>query len=222
MLIVENVSRSFRIAGIRKAILDSVNLHVRPGEIVSLTGKSGCGKSTLLNIISGLVRPERGGVSVDGKRMNYWFDFLSARARNRHMGFVFQTFRLLSDETVWQNILLPLRIQGWISKKDRDYARTLLKDLEIEDHAKMKAGLLSGGQKQRVALARALVTRPGLILADEPTANLDKATAVEIYQLLGKLKDEGKAILVVTHQDYMFEHSDRVVVLENGKLREGL
>ena len=218
MLKLDKVTKYYRIAGKKRLILDSVNLEIKKGEIVSLTGKSGCGKSTLLNIISGIVKPSHGKVFVNNKPMHFFFDFLSSRMRNRQMGFVFQTFRLLSNESVWANILLPLRIKGWISKKDREYGDQILRSLEISDYKHMKAGLLSGGQKQRVALARALINKPEVILADEPTANLDKATSLEIYKILQTLKEEGKTILVVTHQDYMFDHSDRIYQLQDGKL----
>lgn len=220
VLELENISRHFNIAGQKVTILDGINLSMNKGEIVSLTGKSGCGKSTLLNIISGIIRPDHGKIRLFGNPVFYGLDILSSRIRNRHMGFVFQTFRLVSNESVYSNVLLPLKIKGRITRQDREYVDTLLEKLEIATHRNHKAGLLSGGQKQRVAMARALVNRPGLILADEPTANLDKSTAIEIYKILEDLKTEGKTILVVTHQDYMFEHSDRVLELSGGKLTE--
>ena len=218
MLRLEGVSKSYRIGGTRKIILDSADLEIKPGEITAITGKSGTGKTTLLNIISGLTAPDKGKVYFKEKRIHYFLDIQPAYLRSRKMGFVFQTFRLLPDETVEANILLPARIKGTIRKAEKERLSALLKDLGIEDARRMKAGLLSGGQKQRVAIARALLNSPELLLADEPTANLDNETSHDIRSIFKSLADSGIAVLLVSHQDELLSLSRKTYVLQDGKL----
>lgn len=217
---IENIKKHYRIAGEKKTILQGINLEVLDGQIVSITGKSGCGKTTLLNIISGLTRPSEGSIFIDDKRITHWLDILSSRNRNQKMGFIFQTFRLLPNETVMSNILLPARINGTVNKQLKYYAGETLSKLKIYKYHNSKVGILSGGQKQRVAIARALINNPKVILADEPTANLDKKTSIDIFSILEDLKKEGKTILIITHKDYMHERSDIVYTMENGLLEE--
>lgn len=218
MLKLDNISKYYRIAGKKRKILDGINLEIKKGEMLSITGKSGSGKSTLLNVISGITKPTSGKIYYNNKRIIYFLDIFSSHFRNKSIGFIFQTFRLLPDETVLSNILMPGRIKGWIGKKTRNYIDDIIKELEIEDFKQTKAGLLSGGQKQRAAIARALVNKPDIILADEPTANLDKDTSKEIFKILENLVKNGHAVLVVTHQDYLFEHSKLVYNLKDGRL----
>lgn len=220
MLKLENIKKVYRIAGIKKTILDNVSLEIKPGEIISLTGKSGSGKTTLLNIISGLTVPTLGSVYICGRKITYFLDILPARMRNSKIGFVFQTFRLMPDETTWSNILLPARIHGVIGCKTLEYADELLKKLGLSEYKYTRAALLSGGQKQRAAIARAFINKPELILADEPTANLDNETAAEIYGFLFDFARSGKSVLVVTHSDYMLSHSERIYSINNGILDE--
>ncbi len=218
MLRLESICKSYNIGRLKLQVLKNVSLEVKRGEIISVTGKSGAGKTTLLNIIAGLTKPDRGTVFLNNKRLFYFLDIMPARFRNQKIGFVFQTFRLLQNETVYFNVLLPLIISGWIGKKKRDFAEGLLKKLEIWDHKDCRVSMLSGGQKQRVAFARALINDPDLILADEPTANLDVETAKEVGKLLISISREGKAVFLVTHQDYLFRHSDRIYELKDGFL----
>ncbi len=217
-LSISGIKKHYRIAGSRRIVLDGIDLDVRAGEIISITGQSGCGKTTLLNVISGVTTPDSGKVVINGKKIHYVFDFQPARRRNREIGFVFQTFRLLSDETVMSNVLLPARIRGRVGKETKEYVNDILGRLKIYKYRSMKTGLLSGGQKQRVAIARALVNDPLLILADEPTANLDRQTAIEIFDILIGLRNEGKSIIVVTHTDYMHDKSDAVYTMDKGKI----
>ena len=219
ILCVENISKRYRIAGVSKQILNGVDLSLESGQICSITGMSGCGKTTLLNIIAGITRPGGGSVHINGRKMTHALDIVASRRRNREIGFVFQTFRLLNEETVLSNVLLPARIRGRIGRETREYADEILERLKIYKFKKTKAAILSGGQKQRVAIARALVNRPNLILADEPTANLDRKTAREIFDILLDLKSAGKAVLIVTHDDYMHRQSDLVYTMEDGGLR---
>ena len=215
---VEHVHKHYRIAGERTGVLCGVDFALDGGMICSISGASGCGKTTLLNVIAGITTPDRGTVHINGSRMIYALDLLSSRRRNRDIGFIFQTFRLLYDETVMANVLLPARIRGRAGRDTKERAHALLDRLGLARFASMKTAVLSGGQKQRVAIARALINDPGLILADEPTANLDKNTAREIFGILLDLKREGKAVLIVTHDEYMLRTSDAVYVMENGRL----
>ncbi len=217
---VNNIEKHYTIAGHKRIILKTINLAVKKGEIISITGKSGCGKTTLLNVISGITKPDNGTIHINDKKINYHFDFLTSRQRNNNIGFIFQTFKLLFDETVFSNVLLPARLKGKVNAEIKDYACEVLSKLKIYKYRNSIAGILSGGQKQRVAIARALINKPSIILADEPTANLDKQTSIQIFDTLEELKDEGKAILIITHKDYMHERSDIVYSMHEGELQQ--
>jgi ABC-type lipoprotein export system ATPase subunit len=206
ILSLNGLHKHFNIAGSRVSVIDDISLDLREGEIVALTGKSGCGKSTLLNIITGITRPDDGRITFKEKRIHYWSDIFMSRLRNREIGQIFQTFRLLEEETVMSNLMMPARIRGKAGRRVKEYAMEILGR--------------TGGQKQRVAIARAIVNRPSLILADEPDANLDSVTSMEIFALLEMLRDEGKSILIVTHKEYMLKKADRTYTMENGRLRE--
>ncbi len=218
MLKLENISKIYKIAGIKRIIIDRAFLEIKSGEIVSITGKSGSGKTTLLNIIAGLTKPSGGSIYFNGKKIIYFLDIFTAKLRNSRIGFVFQTFRLLENETVWSNILLPARIGSRLNRKTIDRAYKILKKLSISEYKDVPAALLSGGQKQRVALARAVINDPDLILADEPTANLDGNTSKDIAGILGAFAGEGKSVLIVTHDKHIFRHSDKIYSLADGKL----
>ncbi len=218
LLRLADIRKEYAAAGHKKRILDGLDLELDRGQLVSVTGKSGCGKTTLLNIIAGITYPDRGKVFINDKKIGFLFDCSLSRRRNREIGLIFQTFRLLDNESVLSNVFLPARIKGSIGKETKEYVYEILGKLRIYKYRKSRVGILSGGQKQRVAIARALVNRPSIILADEPTANLDKKTSVEIFDILEELKDEGKALLIVTHKEYMHKRSLRVFNLENGKL----
>ncbi len=219
LLKLDNIHKSFRIAGVRTPVLRGLSLDIGEGEIVSVTGKSGCGKTTMLNIIAGVISSDHGKLHLRGRRIFNFFDILASRRRNRHLGFIFQNFRLIPDETVFANVLLPARIRGKVGSDTVLYARELMSRLRIYKYRNTRAGRLSGGQKQRVAIARALINRPSLILADEPTANLDKQTALEIFSILEDIKSSGTSVLIITHTDYMHERSDRVYNMEDGVLK---
>lgn len=220
VLSLNGLHKHFNIAGSRVSVIDDISLDLREGEIVALTGKSGCGKSTLLNIITGITRPDDGRITFKEKRIHYWSDIFMSRLRNREIGQIFQTFRLLEEETVMSNLMMPARIRGKAGRNVKDYAMEILGRTGMAEFHRTRTGLLSGGQKQRVAIARAIVNRPSLILADEPDANLDSVTSMEIFALLEMLRDEGKSILIVTHKEYMLKKADRTYTMENGRLRE--
>jgi len=220
LLKLENINKSFRIAGKKTRVLNDLSFEINKGEIVSITGKSGCGKSTMLNIIAGLIKADTGKMFLREKRIRNFFDIITSRRRNREFGFIFQNFRLMNDETVKANILLPARIRGRVNKEVSLYADELMTKLDIAEYKNTKTGRLSGGQKQRVAIARALINKPSMILADEPTANLDKKTALEIFSILQDIKKQGTAILIITHTDYMHKKSNRTYLMEEGVLKK--
>lgn len=216
---IKNLNKSYKIAGEKISIIEDLSLDVDRGEIVAITGRSGCGKTSLLNIITGITKPDSGEIYFREKRVRYFSDFVTSRLRNREIGQIFQTFRLLEDETVMTNVMMPARIRGRAGSSVRNYAVELLGKAGIAEFQNTKAGLLSGGQKQRVAIARAIVNRPSLILADEPDANLDIETSMDIFRLLETLKREGKSIIIVTHKDYMLKKADRTYRMERGRLK---
>ncbi|HOP64758.1 MAG TPA: ABC transporter ATP-binding protein [Spirochaetota bacterium] len=220
LLSVKELNKSYRIAGKRISIINNLSMEIDRGRIVAITGKSGCGKTSLLNIITGISKPDRGEIRFNGRKLHLKSDFLMSKVRNRDIGQIFQTFRLLEDETVISNVLMPARIRGKAGGRVKSYALDILDKAGIFEFRNTKAGLLSGGQKQRVAIARAMVNRPSLILADEPTANLDSETAMDIFRLLETLKNEGKSIIIVTHSDYMLKIADHSYRMENGTLTE--
>lgn len=221
LLALSHVAKSFRISGKRVEILRDISLEVHAGEWIGLMGNSGSGKTTLLSLIAGLIRPEKGQVFWHGKKLRYFFDIYPAFLRNRHIGFIFQDFRLIESESVWENLLLPLRIKGWYSKKDLIRAEWLLEKVGLKTHRRHKAGLLSGGQKQRLSLARALLLQPSLILADEPFANLDENTSEEMIELLLSLrKEEPFAMILVHHRKKLTKYCEKTHHLREGRLHE--
>lgn len=219
LLRLEGIHKSFRGSATGRPVLDNLDFEMGYGKIVSLSGRSGCGKTTLLNIIAGMIPPDRGDIILDGRRIRCHCDYSASRRRNRHVGLIHQTFRILPSETVMWNVLLPARIRGSVSRETRAYAEELLGRMSMYRYRGQPAGTLSGGQKQRVAIARALINRPSLILADEPTANLDSRTAQEIYDILKSIRDEGRSVLLVTHWEHMRAFSDEVYEMDMGRLR---
>ncbi len=217
---VKNINKSYKIAGNKINIIDNLSLELDKGEIIAITGRSGCGKTTLLNILTGITKPDSGEIIFREKKMKYFSDFSMSRLRNREIGQIFQTFRLLEDETVMSNVMMPAHIRGKAGSEVRNYAIEILGKAGIAEFQNTKTGLLSGGQKQRVAIARAMVNRPSLILADEPDANLDVETSMEIFKLLEMLKREGKSIIIVTHKQYMLKKADRTYKMDKGRLTE--
>lgn len=199
--------------------LAGLNLVVNGGETLAVLGPSGSGKSTLLNMIAGLDRPTGGTVNVAGLRVDTLTEAASARYRRERVGMVFQFFNLLDDLTVTDNILLPAQLAGTPRPAARTRAAALLRQLGIERHADAYPGRLSGGERQRVAVARALMNRPALLLADEPTGALDRASASEVRRLLVELNREGQTILLVTHDTALAEScATRMIELVDGAI----
>ena len=197
--------------------LDGVDLTVEEGEFVAIVGTSGSGKSTLLHMLGGLDRPDSGQVLVEGKDIFRLKDDRLAVFRRRKIGFVFQSYNLVPSLNVWENIVLPIGLDG--RKVDRDFVMDLVERIGMEDRLRALPGTLSGGQQQRVAIARALASRPAIILADEPTGNLDSRTEIEVVSLLKNCVTEyGQTLVMITHDETIAQMADRMIVIEDGKV----
>jgi len=213
------VSKSYREAGAEHLVLSAVDLVVRPSEFVVLLGKSGSGKSTLLNLISGMDTPSSGEVWLAGKPLQTLSEEERTQLRRRYIGFVFQAFNLLPTLTVEENVLLPLELNGVFDRKSHEAARRLLERVGLAGRNHQYPDRLSGGEQQRVAVARALAHRPLLLLADEPTGNLDADTGRQVLDLLEELaRETGRAVLVATHDREMVSRADRVLQPVQGRL----
>jgi putative ABC transport system ATP-binding protein len=198
--------------------LHEVDLSVGHGEFVAVTGPSGCGKSTLLNLLGGLDRPTGGEVWLHGERLTGSSEARLARLRRNEVGFVFQFFNLIANLTVADNVELPALLAGVPAREARRRAGELLERLGLTETGGRVSGDLSGGQQQRVAIARALVNRPSVLLADEPTGNLDTAAAREVLDVLCERHAEGQTIVLVTHDLRMASHAQRVVAMRDGRI----
>jgi putative ABC transport system ATP-binding protein len=200
-------------------VLKKASFFLKSGDFVALVGPSGSGKSTLLNLIGLLDRPDSGDIVVDGRSVTIISPPIAARLRNELIGFVFQSFHLLPRLTAWENVALPLFHRGVGRSERKGAALAMLGRVGLSDRAEHHPGKLSGGQRQRVAIARALVTEPRLILADEPTGNLDSATGLQVMDLLRQLnRDLGVTILMVTHDRDMARLCDRVIEIRDGRV----
>lgn len=197
--------------------IDNTNIQIKEGEFVAIVGKSGSGKSTLLHMIGGLDRPTSGKVIIDGKDIFTLKDEALAVFRRRKIGFIFQYYNLIPSLNVWENIVLPIGLDG--TKVDKDFVNDIIKTLGIEDKKSMLPNTLSGGQQQRVAIARALASKPAMILADEPTGNLDSKTEEEVITLLKmSAKKYGQTLIMITHDEAIAQMADRIIVIEDGKV----
>ena len=201
-------------------VLKGINLNVNKGEMVAIMGSSGSGKSTLLNIIGILDELDSGEYTLDGIEIKDLTEKKAAQYRNKFLGFVFQSFNLINFKNALENVALPLYYQGLKRKERQEKAMFHLEKVGLADWAKHLPNELSGGQKQRVAIARALAAEPKLLLADEPTGALDSATSHEIMQFLQQLNDEGKTILIVTHEEDISLMCKRIVRLKDGVILE--
>ena len=218
MIRLENVSKVYRIDRIETLALDHVNLRVEDGEFVSIMGPSGCGKSTLLNLAGLLDAPTKGKIAIDGETLTSYRDRDVASIRNRKIGFVFQTFHLVSDLTVLDNVEIPLLYRDISGRERRKMALAALDRVGLSSRIHHFPSQLSGGQQQRVAVARAIVGRPRNLLADEPTGNLDSQMGGEIMAILEELnRDEKTTVVMVTHDSRFAERTHRVVRLFDGR-----
>ena len=218
---VKNLSKVFDSVAGKVVALDNVNFTVKKGEFVSIVGPSGSGKSTLLNMIGALDRPTSGKVYINGVDIFSLNDSQIATMRNGLIGFIFQSFNLINRTTVLKNVKLPGTISGMDGTEANMRAMKILEALGIADKATQKPVNLSGGQQQRVAIARSLVNNPTIVLADEPTGNLDKETWGYILEFLYKLNEkEGKTIIIVTHDLNIIKHATRIVYLQDGEIEK--
>lgn len=200
--------------------LDGVSISVEEGEFVAIVGTSGSGKSTLLNMLGGLDRPTSGSVVVRGKELMQMKDEQLTIFRRRNVGFVFQNYNLLPILNVYENIVYPIEIDG--SKVDKEFVRQIICNLGLERKLKNMPNNLSGGQQQRVAIARALATKPAIILADEPTGNLDSKTSMDVILLMQSISREfNQTILMITHNEEIAQMADRMIRIEDGKVVSG-
>lgn len=220
VLQLTSVTKTYSIGGIKIDALKNVSLDIKSGEFVAIVGKSGSGKSTLMHIMGLLDTPTSGQVLLDGKEVGTLKEAQLAKIRNDGIGFVFQSFNLLSRATVLTNVILPLTYSNVSPVLWRKKAEDMIKLVELEDRKNNKSNELSGGQKQRVAIARALVNNPSIILADEPTGNLDSKTGDEIFALFTRLNKEGKTIVIVTHDDELASRVPRKVVIKDGQIEK--
>lgn len=217
-MVIRGLCHAYREADRRREVLHDIELEVRAGECVALVGRSGSGKSTLLNLIGGIDTPQRGEIIIDGQDLTRMTERERTLFRRRHIGFVYQFFNLLPTLTVLENLLLPLQL----NRLPAGRADTLLDSVGLADRASDFPDRLSGGEQQRVAIARALVHGPGLILADEPTGNLDETTGRQVLALLlGMVRENGGRLLLVTHAREVAALADRTLVLADGRLSRG-
>ena len=213
---VQDISRHYFVGQQTVKALDSITVDIKKNEYVSFMGASGSGKSTLMNIIGCLDSPTGGTYKLNNKDVSNMSENELAEIRNNEIGFVFQTFNLLPRASALDNVALPLVYAGYSSSDRKDLAMKALEDINLVDRATHKPNELSGGQRQRVAIARALVNDPSIILADEPTGNLDSKTSYSIMDLFSLLHEKGNTIIMVTHEEDIAKYSKRVVRLKDG------
>lgn len=218
MIKIENLWKVYDTGAIKVEALRGIDLHIEKGDFVSIIGPSGSGKSTLMNILGCLDKASQGAYALDGINVEQLDDIKLARVRNKKIGFVFQSFNLLARVPSIHNVEIPL-IYGKVKSDERKaLALEALEKVGLGDRTSHKSNELSGGQKQRVAIARALVTKPAIILADEPTGNLDSVSTQEIMEIFKQLNKEGTTVIIVTHEDDIAAQTNRVIKFTDGKI----
>lgn len=216
MIVIEKLSKTYDKAD--RAALDGVDITIKDGEFVSVVGKSGSGKSTLLHIIGGIEKPSSGKITVDGIDLTTASDNELSDYRSKKTGFVFQSFHLEPSFTVYDNVRLPLLITGIPFEEHKERIEQILEKVDLKQKINDKASKLSGGEKQRCAIARALVCNPPLILADEPCGNLDSENSLKIMNLLKGINEEGKGVILVTHDKEAAHYAKRIIELKDGRI----
>jgi putative ABC transport system ATP-binding protein len=220
LISMRNIWKTYQMGSEELHALKGVSFEVEKGEYVAIIGPSGSGKSTLMNLIGCLDSPSKGEYWINGQEVAKMTDDELARIRNKEIGFVFQTFNLLSRATALHNVELPLIYAGIGTAERNEKARKTLESVELGDRVTHKPNELSGGQRQRVAIARALVNNPSILLADEPTGALDSKTSVEIMLLFEKLHSDGNTIILVTHEPDIAERAHRVITIRDGEIEK--
>ncbi len=221
LISVKNISKTYEIGGNKIQALKDTSLEIKKGEFIAIIGKSGSGKSTLMHILGLLDSPSTGQIILNGQDVSGLSENQLARIRNKEIGFVFQAFNLLQRTTTIDNIILPLKYSKvprdeWIARADK-----MLDLVGLQSRKYNKSNELSGGQKQRVAIARALINEPSILMADEPTGNLDTKTGEEIVKLFHKLNDEGVTIIIVTHDEELAAVAKRQIIIKDGEVVNG-
>lgn len=219
---LKNINKVYRMGALTLQVLFDINLTVQHNEFVAVMGPSGSGKSTLMNILGGLDQPTSGDYLFDGQNISGLDDGALSRIRNQRIGFVFQNFSLLPRMTARENVEVPLVYAGMSPKQRRSQADKVLEKVGLGRRGHHRPNEMSGGEKQRVAIARALVNHPSVILADEPTGNLDTKTSYEIMDILIGLEKEGQTIILVTHEDDIAAYARRRITLRDGKVSEDI
>ncbi len=217
---MRDITKIYHIGGEEVRALDGANFSIADGEFVSIVGPSGSGKSTLMNIIGCLDVADSGEYILDGQSIEQYSEKELARIRNRKIGFIFQSFNLLSRMTAEENVELPLIYQGMRQSDRKERVTEALERVGLTSRRKHKPSELSGGQQQRVAVARALVTHPAILLADEPTGNLDSKTGNDIMKLFHELNDSGNTMVLITHNDEIAQQADRMIRIIDGRVTE--
>ncbi|MEL6688301.1 MAG: ABC transporter ATP-binding protein [Pseudomonadota bacterium] len=218
MITLSNIRKVYATRDMQTVALNDVSLTIETGEFVAVMGPSGCGKSTLMNILGMIDTPTEGSYNFNGQEIADYKEAQLVKMRKNNLGFVFQSFNLIDDLTVEENIALPLRYLKIPAKTRQNRVREALELVGLENRAKHKPSQLSGGQQQRVAVARAVIADPKLILADEPTGNLDSQNGEDVMELLGLLNEQGATILMVTHSDKDAAKADRIIRMLDGQI----
>jgi putative ABC transport system ATP-binding protein len=222
MIELKNASKKYRQGAQEVHALRDVSLSIKAGEFLSVMGASGSGKSTLLNLIGGLDQPSSGEIFIDGKPLHGISDYELTLIRRRRIGFIFQFFNLLPILTAAENVSLPLLLEGTPYSEVKPRAVELLEQVGLGSRTEHRPEQLSGGEMQRVAISRALISNPAVLLADEPTGNLDSHTSEQIFMLLKNLHDQGQTIVMVTHDPHAAANGSRIITLKDGALSEDI
>ena len=216
---LSDISKSYYDHGEQRVVLEKVSLEVKRGEFVAVLGSSGSGKTTLLHLIGGIDTPDDGSIVIDGSELTSFNDSARTRFRRRHVGMIFQLFNLIPTLTVWENVLLPAELEGAVTAKLRDQAAALLERVGLSDRRNTFPDRLSGGEQQRVAIARALAHQPLLVLADEPTGNLDAENSARVLSLLLELtREAGRTLMMATHDHEIARQASRICRLHGGAI----
>ncbi|MGB9714900.1 MAG: ABC transporter ATP-binding protein [Thermodesulfovibrionales bacterium] len=220
LCVMENIKKTYKIGDVQVEVLKGINLTIERGEFIAIMGTSGSGKTTLMNIIGCLDTASSGRYILAEREVSSLTDDELSEIRNEHIGFVFQNFYLLPYATVLENVLLPTLYISTRSDSAKKKAMELLKLVGLEGRARFRPSQLSGGEQQRVAIARALINEPDLLLADEPTGQLDSKTANEIMDILSRMNEQGKTVVLVTHDPHIAEYARRIIHIKDGIISE--